>query len=130
MQYSCSKEYTYLREKTAATLAKYYESRKHLKKNLQAGGFSDLRREIQTKTHINIGPDLDGYKGEVSACCLYRVVLMTKLHMLICNIQCARQRIHDGDVKVNETCLALTDLSSDDAFVKTLESIWNIVSSM
>lgn len=59
------KEYTYLREKTSATLVKYYESRKHVKKNLQAGGFSDLRREIQTKTHLNIGPDLDGYKGEV-----------------------------------------------------------------
>lgn len=58
-------EYNYLHKKTAATLENYYKSRKHVKKNLQAGGFSDLRREIQTKTHLNVGPDLDGYKGEV-----------------------------------------------------------------
>lgn len=64
--FNFSKEYTYLKDKTAATLNKYYESRNHVKKQLQAGGFSDMIRGIQAKTHINIGPDLEGYKGEVS----------------------------------------------------------------
>lgn len=64
-----SKEYTYLREKTALTLSKYYESRNHSKKSLQAGSFSDVLRGIQAKTHINIGLDLDGYKGEVYMSC-------------------------------------------------------------
>ena len=61
-----SKEFTYLHEQTASTLSKYYESRNHSKKQLQAGGFSDVIRGIQAKTHINIGPDLEGYTGEVT----------------------------------------------------------------
>lgn len=63
--FSFSKEFAYLHDKTASTLARYYESRNHSKKQLQAGGFSDVIRGIQAKTHINIGPDLEGYSGEV-----------------------------------------------------------------
>lgn len=36
-----------------------------MKRQLQAGGLSDFRREVQAKIHINIGPNIDGYDGEV-----------------------------------------------------------------
>lgn len=61
-----SMEFAYLRDKTAATLAKYYDSKNHVKRQLQAGGISDLRRDLQARIHINIGPDIDNYTGDVS----------------------------------------------------------------
>ncbi|XP_063977769.1 exocyst complex component 5 isoform X1 [Diachasmimorpha longicaudata] len=56
-----------LREKSAALLIEYYESKNHQKKQLQTGGFQELRRDIQavlgTRTNINIA-QIEDYGGE------------------------------------------------------------------
>ncbi|XP_012254830.1 exocyst complex component 5 [Athalia rosae] len=56
-----------LREKSAALLIKYYESKNHQKKQLQTGGFQELRRDLQavlgTRTNINI-VQIEDYGGE------------------------------------------------------------------
>lgn len=56
-----------LKEKSAALLIKYYESKNHQKKQLQTGGFQELRRDLQavlgTRTNINI-VQIEDYGGE------------------------------------------------------------------
>ncbi|XP_015590995.1 exocyst complex component 5 [Cephus cinctus] len=56
-----------LREKSATLLIKYYESKNHQKKQLQTGGFQELRRDLQavigTRTNINIA-QIEDYGGE------------------------------------------------------------------
>ncbi|XP_012272087.1 exocyst complex component 5 [Orussus abietinus] len=56
-----------LREKSAALLIEYYESKNHQKKQLQSGGFQVLRRDLQavlgTRTNINIA-QIEDYGGE------------------------------------------------------------------
>ncbi|XP_066600933.1 exocyst complex component 5 [Prorops nasuta] len=56
-----------LREKSAVLLIKYYESKNHQKKQLQTGGFQELRRDLQavigTRTNINIA-QIEDYGGE------------------------------------------------------------------
>ncbi|XP_046434817.1 exocyst complex component 5 [Neodiprion fabricii] len=56
-----------LREKSASLLIKYYESKNHQKKQLQTGGFQELRRDLQavigTRTNINIA-QIEDYGGE------------------------------------------------------------------
>ncbi|XP_058791002.1 exocyst complex component 5 [Phymastichus coffea] len=56
-----------LREKSAAFLIQYYESKNHQKKQLQSGGFQELKRDLQavlsTRTNINIA-QIEDYGGE------------------------------------------------------------------
>ncbi|XP_003705199.2 exocyst complex component Sec10 [Megachile rotundata] len=56
-----------LREKSAALLIEYYESKNHQKKQLQTGGFQELRRDLQAvlgaRTNINIA-QIENYGGE------------------------------------------------------------------
>lgn len=63
-------ETKYLKERCAAHLQRYYEAKGHHKKQIQSGGLSELRRDLQTKigtmtkTGINIGPAIENYGGE------------------------------------------------------------------
>ncbi|KAJ9578780.1 hypothetical protein L9F63_004988 [Diploptera punctata] len=56
-----------LKEKNAAVLQKYYDSKNHQKKQLQTGGFHDLRRDLQavigTRANFNIA-QIENYGGE------------------------------------------------------------------
>ncbi|XP_033337221.1 exocyst complex component Sec10 [Megalopta genalis] len=56
-----------LKEKSAALLIEYYESKNHQKKQLQTGGFQELRRDLQAvlgaRTNINIA-QIENYGGE------------------------------------------------------------------
>ncbi|XP_066993892.1 exocyst complex component 5 isoform X2 [Anabrus simplex] len=56
-----------LKEKSAAVLQKYYESKNHQKKPIQTGGFQDLRRDLQavigTRANFNIA-QIENYGGE------------------------------------------------------------------
>lgn len=56
-----------LREESASLLVKYYESKNHQKKQLQTGGFQELRRDLQAvlreKANINIA-QIEDYGGE------------------------------------------------------------------
>ncbi|PNF29480.1 Exocyst complex component 5 [Cryptotermes secundus] len=56
-----------LKEKSAAVLHKYYECKNHQKKQIQTGGFQDLRRDLQavigTRTNFNIA-QIENYGGE------------------------------------------------------------------
>lgn len=56
-----------LKEKSAAILHKYYESKNHQKKQIQTGGFQDLRRDLQavigTRANLNIA-QIENYGGE------------------------------------------------------------------
>ncbi|XP_017890253.1 exocyst complex component 5 [Ceratina calcarata] len=56
-----------LKEKSAAVLIEYYESKNHQKKQLQTGGFQELRRDLQAvlgaRTNINIA-QIENYGGE------------------------------------------------------------------
>ncbi|KAG7202557.1 hypothetical protein KM043_009753 [Ampulex compressa] len=56
-----------LREKSTALLIEYYESKNHQKKQLQTGGFQELRRDLQAvlsaRTNINIA-QIENYGGE------------------------------------------------------------------
>lgn len=62
-----SVELRVLKEKNAANLKKYYESKSHQKKPIQSGGFQDLRRDLQavigTRTNFNL-INVDNYGGE------------------------------------------------------------------
>ncbi|KAK0181895.1 hypothetical protein PV327_000079 [Microctonus hyperodae] len=62
-----STEIKALREKSAALLIEYYDSKNHQKKQLQTGGFQELRRDLQavlgTRTNINIA-QIEDYGGE------------------------------------------------------------------
>ncbi|XP_024882406.1 exocyst complex component 5, partial [Temnothorax curvispinosus] len=55
------------REKSATLLIEYYESKNHQKKQLQMGGFQELRRDLQAvlgaRTNINIA-QIEDYGGE------------------------------------------------------------------
>lgn len=63
-------ETKYLKERCAAHLHRYYDMKGHQKKQIQSGGLSELRRDLQTKigtmtkTGINIGPAIENYGGE------------------------------------------------------------------
>ncbi|XP_044011721.1 exocyst complex component 5 isoform X2 [Aphidius gifuensis] len=56
-----------LREKSASLLMEYYDSKNHQKKQIQTGGFQELRRDLQavigTRTNINIA-QIEDYGGE------------------------------------------------------------------
>ncbi|CAH1958196.1 unnamed protein product [Acanthoscelides obtectus] len=56
-----------LKERCSANLQKYYESKGHQKKQIQSGGFQDLRRDLQavigTRANINIA-QIENYGGE------------------------------------------------------------------
>ncbi|KAK7869410.1 hypothetical protein R5R35_000706 [Gryllus longicercus] len=56
-----------LKEKCAGVLQKYYDSKNHQKKQIQTGGFSDLRRDLQavigTRANLNIA-QIENYGGE------------------------------------------------------------------
>ncbi|KAF5297093.1 hypothetical protein FQA39_LY02673 [Lamprigera yunnana] len=56
-----------LRERSSGNLQKYYESKNHQKKQIQSGGFQDLRRDLQavigTRANINIA-QIENYGGE------------------------------------------------------------------
>lgn len=56
-----------LRKKARSLLLDYYESKNHQKKQLQTGGFQELRRDLQavigTRTNINIA-QIEDYGGE------------------------------------------------------------------
>lgn len=56
-----------LRDKLSFLLTKYYESKNHQKKQLQSGGFHELKRDIQaaisTRTNLNIA-QFEDYGGE------------------------------------------------------------------
>ncbi|KAL0270096.1 UNVERIFIED_CONTAM: hypothetical protein PYX00_007615 [Menopon gallinae] len=62
-----SVESKYLRDKCNFILHKYYESKNHQKKQIQTGGFQDLRRDLQAvigaRTNINIA-QIEDYGGE------------------------------------------------------------------
>lgn len=63
----CRVELRTLKEKCKNILQKYYESKNHQKKQIQTGGFQDLRRDIQavigTRANINIA-QIEDYGGE------------------------------------------------------------------
>lgn len=56
-----------LRDKCSFIMQKYYESKNHQKKQIQTGGFQDLRRDLQavigTRANINIA-QIENYGGE------------------------------------------------------------------
>lgn len=56
-----------LREKSTSFLVEYYDSKNHQKKQIQTGGFQELRRDLQavirTRTNINIA-QIEDYGGE------------------------------------------------------------------
>ncbi|XP_057655037.1 exocyst complex component 5 [Diorhabda carinulata] len=56
-----------LKDKCSSNLQKYYESKNHQKKQIQSGGFQDLRRDLQavigTRANINIA-QIENYGGE------------------------------------------------------------------
>ncbi|OWF53753.1 exocyst complex component 5-like [Mizuhopecten yessoensis] len=63
-------ETKYLKERCSAHLQRYYDGKDHTKKQIQSGGLSELRRDLQakigtmTKTNINIGPAIENFGGE------------------------------------------------------------------
>ncbi|KYN04436.1 Exocyst complex component 5 [Cyphomyrmex costatus] len=65
--YYFSIEMKAFREKSATLLIEYYESKNHQKKQLQMGGFQELRRDLQAvlggRTNINIA-QIEDYGGE------------------------------------------------------------------
>ncbi|KAL7296494.1 hypothetical protein TKK_0009934 [Trichogramma kaykai] len=90
-----------LREQSAALLIQYYESKNHQKKQLQSGGFQDLKRDLQavlsTRTNINIA-QIENYGGEtflseelainllqLSKNSLQRVALLSQISELAAN---------------------------------------------
>lgn len=56
-----------LRERSAALLIQYYESKNHQKRQLQSGGFQELKRDLQqvlsARANINIA-QIEDYGGE------------------------------------------------------------------
>ncbi|XP_018570969.1 exocyst complex component 5 [Anoplophora glabripennis] len=56
-----------LKERCSINLQRYYESKNHQKKQIQSGGFQDLRRDLQavigTRANINIA-QIENYGGE------------------------------------------------------------------
>lgn len=56
-----------LKERCTANLQRYYEGKNHQKKQIQSGGFQDLRRDLQavigTRANINIA-QIENYGGE------------------------------------------------------------------
>lgn len=62
-----SVESKHLRDRCNFILHKYYESKNHQKKQIQTGGFQDLRRDLQAvigaRTNINIA-QIEDYGGE------------------------------------------------------------------
>jgi len=62
-----SEELKYLKEKFEYILHQYYDSKGHQKRQLQSGGFQDLRRDLQavigTRANINIA-QIEDYGGE------------------------------------------------------------------
>lgn len=63
-------ETKYLKERCSAHLQRYYDGKEHTKKQIQSGGLTELRRDLQakigtmTKTNINIGPAIENFGGE------------------------------------------------------------------
>ncbi|WAR03182.1 EXOC5-like protein [Mya arenaria] len=62
-------EIKYLNERCGAILQRYYDGKNHQKKQIQSGGLSELRRDLQAKigtmnVNINIGPTVENYGGE------------------------------------------------------------------
>lgn len=61
-------ETRYLNERCGAILQRYYDSKGHTKKQIQTGGLTELRRDLQAKMvniNINIGPSVTDYGGEI-----------------------------------------------------------------
>ncbi|XP_076314022.1 exocyst complex component Sec10 isoform X1 [Tachypleus tridentatus] len=57
-----------LKDKSAAILQRYYDSKNHQKKHIPSGGIHELRRDIQAKigsrANINFGPAIENFGGE------------------------------------------------------------------
>ncbi|CAG9859830.1 unnamed protein product [Phyllotreta striolata] len=62
-----SMELKCLKDRCSTSLQKYYDSKSHQKKQIQSGGFQDLRRDLQavigTRANINIA-QIENYGGE------------------------------------------------------------------
>ncbi|XP_013404550.1 exocyst complex component 5 [Lingula anatina] len=59
-----SVEMQFLKERLAAVLQRYYDSKSHQKRQIQTGTMHDFRREMQAKMNINIGAPTENYSGE------------------------------------------------------------------
>ncbi|XP_043680501.1 exocyst complex component 5 [Vespula pensylvanica] len=90
-----------LREKSAALLIEYYESKNHQKKQLQTGGFQELRRDLQAalaaRTNINIA-QIEDYGGETFLSEELAIALLQKSKMAFQRCQLLSQ---PNDLSVN-----------------------------
>ncbi|KAL2729338.1 exocyst complex component 5 [Vespula maculifrons] len=90
-----------LREKSAALLIEYYESKNHQKKQLQTGGFQELRRDLQAalaaRTNINIA-QIEDYGGETFLSEELAIALLQKSKMAFQRCQLLSQ---PNDLSIN-----------------------------
>ncbi|KAK3600903.1 hypothetical protein CHS0354_013280 [Potamilus streckersoni] len=103
-----SVETAYLKERCSALLQRYYDEREHQKKQMQSGGLSELRRDIQakivnvTQANINIGPTIENYGGEtfLSQEVAINILQETKLALKRCKVLSGTSDVAENAVRV------------------------------
>uniref|UniRef100_A0A1B6HK07 Exocyst complex component 5 n=1 Tax=Homalodisca liturata TaxID=320908 RepID=A0A1B6HK07_9HEMI len=99
-----------LKEKCVTILNKYYESKGHQKKQLQVGGFQDLRRDLQavigTRANINIA-QIEDYGGETFLSEEMAIALLqeTKLAFQRCQLLSQQAELADNAARIMDVLL-------------------------
>uniref|UniRef100_A0A1B6KSQ6 Exocyst complex component 5 n=1 Tax=Graphocephala atropunctata TaxID=36148 RepID=A0A1B6KSQ6_9HEMI len=99
-----------LKEKCMMILNKYYESRGHQKRQLQVGGFQDLRRDLQavigTRANINIA-QIEDYGGETFLSEEMAISLLqeTKLAFQRCQLLSQHAELADNAARIMDVLL-------------------------
>ncbi|XP_046689128.1 exocyst complex component 5 isoform X2 [Homalodisca vitripennis] len=99
-----------LKEKCITILNKYYESKGHQKKQLQVGGFQDLRRDLQavigTRANINIA-QIEDYGGETFLSEEMAIALLqeTKLAFQRCQLLSQQAELADNAARIMDVLL-------------------------
>lgn len=99
-----------LRDKCAVILQKYYDSKGHQKKQIQTGGFQDLRRDIQavigTRANINIA-QIEDYGGETFLSEEVSIALLqeTKLAFQRCQVLSQPSELAGNAVQIMDVLL-------------------------
>uniref|UniRef100_A0A1B6FMR3 Exocyst complex component 5 n=1 Tax=Cuerna arida TaxID=1464854 RepID=A0A1B6FMR3_9HEMI len=99
-----------LKEKCITILNKYYESKGHQKRQLQVGGFQDLRRDLQavigTRANINIA-QIEDYGGETFLSEEMAIALLqeTKLAFQRCQLLSQQAELADNAARIMDVLL-------------------------
>ena len=95
-----------MKEKFNLILARYYDSKGHQKKNIQSGGLTEIRRNIQevigTKASINIGPAAENFGGETFLAEEIAISLLqeTKQAFKRCHMLSSQSEVHENAVQI------------------------------